>query len=88
MSETVSRKEFFRAAIFQTARFSADLIDAVCPIAASSSPSSGNPLEADFPPELLLEEALRLGIDPDNKEEVLAEIGKKLEKPDVSVGSS
>lgn len=81
MAGAISRKQFFRQAFFQTAKFSADLIDAIKPADEAHEVPANQAFEADFPPELLAAEAARLGIDPNNKTAVLAAIAERLEEP-------
>lgn len=80
MPELLSRKQFFRQALFRTARFSAELFDVVMPEENRFSADSIGRLEADLTPELLAEEARRLGLDPDNRKEVLATIIRNLNR--------
>lgn len=81
MAEQISRKQFFRQAFLQTTQFSAELLEAFQPSANARPTPSKHPFETDFPPELLAEEASRLGIAPDDKAAVLAAISERLGVP-------
>lgn len=81
MAEPISRKQFLRQAFAQSARFSAALLDAFQPAITSRPVPSDHSFESDFPPELLAEEAARLGVDPEDKAAVLAAISKQMEAP-------
>lgn len=81
MADPISRKQFFRQAFFQTAQFSADLIEAFHPHTTQQQSPDNHAFAADFPPEILTEEAQRLGINPDDRAAVLAAIAEKLKGP-------
>lgn len=71
MSQNLSRKDFFRQMGQETVR----LVFQLWPTQPSSEPSPpvlSDPLLSDLPPMLLVEEAQRLGLDPQGDPEVLA----------------
>lgn len=71
MSQNLSRKDFFRQMGQETVR----LLFQFWPTQPSSEPSPpilSDPLLSDLPPMLLVEEAQRLGLDPQGDPEVLA----------------
>jgi len=78
---SMTRKQFFSEAIRQSVRFSFELADAVRPSAEPSKVLTDDTLGADFPPELLAAEAERLGLDPRDRQAVLAAIREKLKAP-------
>ncbi|MDX2479595.1 MAG: hypothetical protein QNK24_04580 [Desulfuromusa sp.] len=82
MAETMSRKQFFRKALFQTARASAELTQVLIPSIADGQKTIQYAFEADFPPELLAEEAKNMGLNPADKDAILAAIAEKLKPPE------
>ena len=81
MTEKLSRKQFFRHALMQMAQFSSELHTALHPFDTLSSEAPDDHLGADLPPELLIAEAERLGIDPSDKAAVVAALAEKLQQP-------
>ena len=81
MAEPISRKQFFRQAFVNSAKLSAELLDAFQPASEPRPAPTNHAFEADFPPDLLAAEAARLGIDPADKAAVLAAISEQMEAP-------
>lgn len=82
MAEMISRKQFLRTTLFQTARVSADLAQVFLPDLDNRQGLTSYPFAADFTPESLIEEAKKLGLDPKDKEAVLAAVYEKLQPPE------
>ncbi len=81
MAGTMSRKQFFQTALFQAAQVTAELTQTLSPSLMNKQEPVQYAFEADFPQELLAEEAKNMGLDPYNREEVLAAIAEKLKPP-------
>jgi hypothetical protein len=71
MSQNLSRKDFFRRMGQETLRLALQLWPTQ-PASEPSPPVLSDPLLADLPPVLMVEEALRLGLDPQGDPEELA----------------
>ncbi|MCK4507099.1 MAG: hypothetical protein KAU27_01060 [Desulfuromonadales bacterium] len=83
MSDSISRKQFFHEVIQQTAQVSFDLFQTLFSPPDNQQRHINHALEADLPPELLADEAKRLGLDPEDKEGILAAISEKLNKAQI-----
>ncbi|SHJ44091.1 hypothetical protein SAMN02745165_02383 [Malonomonas rubra DSM 5091] len=81
MAEPISRKQFFRQAFVNSARFSAELLDAFQPARQARLAPTDYDFGADLPPELLAAEAERLGVDPEDKAAVMAAIAERMQPP-------
>lgn len=79
MEKTMSRKQFFQKALMETACASAGLIREIIPFQEEEKKPPQYPFEADLSPELLVEEAKKMGLNPEDKEAVLAAIAEKLQ---------
>lgn len=79
MEKNMSRKQFFQKALIQTACASAELIRDIIPFQEEKQKTAPYPFEADLSPELLAEEAKNMGLDPEDKEAVLAAIAERLQ---------
>lgn len=83
MEKTMNRKQFFHEALLQVARISVELTQGLAPATKNQPTPTHYAFEADFPPELLADEAKNMGLNPDDKNAVLAAIAEKLKPPEV-----
>ena len=81
MAEVISRKQFFREILLQAARVSVELMPELIPATKNQPSPMRYSFETDCTPELLDEEAKKMGLNPHNREVVLAAIAKKLKSP-------
>lgn len=79
MADPISRKQFFRQTLINSARFSTQVLDAFQSATQTRLTPTDYDFAADLPPELMVAEAERLGIDPEDKAAVMAAISEKLQ---------
>lgn len=82
MAGMMSRKQFLQKALLQTAQVTAELTQTLSPSLTNKQEPMRYAFEADFPQESLDEEAKNMGLDPHNREAVLAAIAEKLKPPE------
>ncbi len=80
MDTLLTRKQFFRQCAHQAARLAIDFVDPAQG-GTSASAADENALAADLTPELLEQEARRLGLDPADPRQVLEQLSRQLHKP-------
>ena len=79
--ELISRKQFLKQAVFKAARLSINLLDTLRPPQKKQMMQEPPPFYADLSPQILADEAERLGLAPNDKDAVLAAISERLNKP-------
>lgn len=80
MERPLTRKQFFREMARRSLNWTSDLLDPPSSRRQAPAISSENSLAADLPPELLELEALRLGLSPDNPQQVIEALNSELQK--------
>lgn len=82
MDKLLTRKQFFREVAHQTVKLTADLLTNETTSPEVQTAINLNSLAADLSPELLAMEADRLGLDPNNPQQVIDTLNSALQKAD------
>ncbi|MEE4255388.1 MAG: hypothetical protein V2I50_15185 [Desulfuromusa sp.] len=83
MDKMVTRKQFLRTAACKASQLAIDLVSQTGESKTHSQMVPETSLAADLTPEFLEQEARRLGLDPNNPQQILNQLSTSLQRPGI-----
>ncbi len=80
MHEKLTRKQFFRRMASDAMQLSIDLMTPILGQQIRPFPAADSSLAADLTPEMLEQEAQRLGLDPSEPQQILKQLSMSLDR--------